>query len=465
MEKFYELLFFLALAGLAKYLDYRTKNLPVKAQSPPPRGRYVNHWQEHLFNLFRKHIESQNQQTNSSFFPNGDLAVLFGICGLLIFCLVLDVQGRSSAEVFVRPLAFSLFVYPVTRVLWFMSGLRTPKPASVQEKPTPSIVLKRLGKYDCLEKVGAGAFGTVYRAVDPSNPDVTWAVKEMHVASGSQLETLRQSFDREQKVLSWLDHPGIVARKEFFSEGNSLVLVMEFVHGLSLRQFLQPRSEPFSIHVVLPIVESVCSALVHLHSQKPQPIVFRDLKPANILVDPLGNVKLVDFGICRVANSASTSLPQIQAAGPDATEVLGKRGDTLCLGTPGYAAPEQYPESQTESDPRADVYALGVVMWEMLSGQSPPKKPGPLPSLKAYQPGLPSEVQTIIDRATSLNRDKRYSSSRIMLSALQEAVSKLVDDDKGFEEFLAALEQGFQSQKRESLLPDSGIRQALTRTL
>lgn len=455
----------LALRGFSAFIDRKIESRPLPPPPPSARGRYVQHWERRIREMFQDFTTKQKLPWYLSFFPYGDVTVLMGLCGLIFLCLFLDIQGYFGAERFVRPLVFSMVCYPIVRFLWLYVALSSGRSTQVKPKARPQ-VLKRLGSYDLLEEVGAGAFGTVYRAVDRRKPDEEVAVKEMHMASGSQLESLRQSFDREQKVLSWLDHPGIVGRREFFADGQSLVLVMEFVHGLSLRQLLQGREKPLSAHVVLPIAESVCSALVHLHSQKPQPIVFRDLKPSNVLVDALGNVKLVDFGICRVVSGAPLNLPsQTSVTSSDCTEVLGRRGDTLCLGTPGYAAPEQYPDSPCESDPRADVYALGVVMWELLTGQRPSKKPRQLPPLRIYQSAVPEEVQLIVDRATALTREERYTSSRMMLLALQDALAKHVDDEVGFVEFAETFESAFRAQKKESLLPDSALRRAITKSL
>lgn len=456
MDKIYELLFFLTLAGLSRLLT--PKIIPKPPQANPVRGRYVIRWQRKLLELFRAHQESKQATRKRDFFPLGDVAVVLSVCTLIFVLLGLAVVQNWHTERFVRPLVFALIVYLVARLVWFLARLNAAPVGPQIEIPAPP-VLKRLGRYDLLEKVGAGAYGTVYRAVERNQPSRQWAVKQMH--AGADFENLRQSFDKEQKVLSWLDHPNIVARREFFSEGQSLVLVMEFVDGLSLRQLTQSRGRPLSVHVVLPILEEICSALVHLHGQKPQPIVFRDLKPSNIMVDPLGNAKLVDFGICRLSGDSQPAPPQSASASPDSTEVLGKRGDTLCLGTPGYAAPEQYPESELESDPRADVYALGVVLWEMLSGQRPGKKPRSLPPLKIYQAEVPDEVQQIVDRATALDRQARYSSSRLMLSALQQAVAQLVNDDIGFEELIEAFQDAYRLQDKNGSLPDTALKTLL----
>ena len=431
---------------------------PAPRSQPPTRGRYQRQWDQVLA---QKIQEQHRQRPGVRFYPRGDLAVFLTMFGLLGLSIVLSILDFLWADRFIHPLALGLIGYPLGRTLWFWVVGNSPPRLKPNRPGRPAKPIKRLGKYDLLEEVGSGAFGTVYRAVDPAHPRKEWALKEMHVSSGPELEMLRESFDREQKVLSWLDHPGIVGRKEYFAEGQSLILVMEFVHGLSLRQLFLQSPQGLSIHVVLPIAEGICAALVHLHSQKPHPILFRDLKPANVMVDPLGNVKLVDFGICRVVSRQAAELFTAPARATDATEVLGVRGDTLCLGTPGYAAPEQYPDSDLECDPRADIYALGVLIWSLLADEKPPKNPDLLPALRDYSSKIPWEVQELVSRATALNREERYSSSRLMLHALQELVTKFVNNDEGFKEFTGLFEKAFAKEGKQSLLEDSAIKTRL----
>lgn len=271
---------------------------------------------------------------------------------------------------------------------------------------------RRVGAYGLVSEIGEGSFGKVYKAVELENQVRLWAVKEMRM--GPNLEAMREYFDQEQKVLSWLSHPNIVARRDFFLEGNSVYLVMEYVPGPSLRQVIRTNREAFSPNFTVGIAEQVCEALAYLHSQKPKPIVFRDLKPENLMLSQDGRVKLIDFGICRLSET-ELSLPT--GSSEEATTVLGRRQDSICLGTPGYAAPEQYPDSPVTSDSRADVYALGVLMWELLSGQRPPSTPGPLPALEWR---IKPELQAIVSRATALPREERFSSSRMMLKELTD---------------------------------------------
>lgn len=340
------------------------------------------------------------------------------LAGLLLLfgCEMVHLFGSLESALQVQPLLLPLaLTLMITPILWYFLNRWRPEAASpppAQAPPEPQTVLRHVGSYALLAELGQGAFGKVYKAVDHQRPDQFWALKHMQVGLTAQsMEIMRENFDREQKVLSWLDHPGIVSRKEFFTLGDSFYLVMEYVDGCTLRQLLTANG-PLTYHCVIPLVGQICQALAYLHSQKPRPIIFRDLKPGNLMVSADGTVKLIDFGICRFDSAAQIDQPPLQQ-NDEVTEVLGRCQDTICLGTPGYAAPEQYPQSGGNSDHRCDIYALGVLMWELLGGSRPPRQPQVLAPLE-----IPAALQAIVDRATALEPEQRYSSARLMASAL-----------------------------------------------
>lgn len=335
---------------------------------------------------------------------------------LLVGCEMVHLFGSLESALKVQPLLLPLAVtLVITPVLWYFLSRRRPAPPPpppAKAPAQPQEVLRQVGSYALLAELGQGAFGKVYKAVNQQRPDQFWALKHMQIGLTAQsMEVMRENFDREQKVLSWLNHPGIVARKEFFTQGDSFYLVMEYVEGCTLRQLLNANG-PLTYHCVIPLVVQTCQALAYLHSQKPRPIIFRDLKPGNLMVSADGTVKLIDFGICRFDSAAQIEQPPLQQ-NDEVTEVLGRCQDTICLGTPGYAAPEQYPQSAGGSDHRCDIYALGVLMWELLGGARPPRQPQVLPPLD-----VPEALQAIVDRATALEPEQRYSSARLMASAL-----------------------------------------------
>ncbi len=506
------------------------------------------------------------------------------------------------------------------------------------------------GRYELLEELGRGGFGTVSLAREPSAPDTLWALKEIDFSDmgAAECNALHQFFDREQKILSWLNHTAIAQRREVIIDGARLYLVMEYVEGADLQRVVSANFGLISPGAAVGLVEHICEILFYLHSQKPYPIVFRDLKPSNLMLTTTGVVKLIDFGIARMYRPVSEQLPEepdeadlpntsemlatlgasqvlggararkaaAQAAeaaapvseprpvpapsysgpgvteylgtlptsspppqaaakpaaqaptewlgiaglgkseappppapppgvtenlgtrsdgllsgregnrpevpleappslprpnprhsgpapteflgtlpgsapqhsgpapteylgtrpglptappaaparpeGPGATEWLGtvpegpaptewlgtaspqatagaprsqqsmpapprapkaappKQNDSLCLGTPGYAAPEQYPGSGLQPDPRADIYALGVILYQLLSQQNPAALEVPLPPIRRFNSSVHPDLEQIIARATAPDRDQRYSSVKMFSKALAD---------------------------------------------
>ncbi|MBS2040054.1 serine/threonine protein kinase [bacterium] len=313
------------------------------------------------------------------------------------------------------------------------SPVAPTRPAAPARRPPINLedhrVIREVGRYALLKELGRGAFGTVFKAVDVTSLDRFWAIKETELTLESKhsLDELSKFFDQEQKVLSWLSHPGIVARRDFFTQGNSLFLVMEYVPGYTLRQVLNANRGAFLQDFVVGLAEHICEALAYLHAQRPNPIIFRDLKPGNLMLASDGSIKLIDFGICRLSNQNQQALDCMPLQEADeVTEVLGRCQDTVCLGTPGYAAPEQYPQSGMQSDARADLYALGVLMWELLTDERPPRTPRRLERIRSYNATSHDELQPLLDRATAIDRNERFSSAKLMARALAEFREKRI---------------------------------------
>jgi tRNA A-37 threonylcarbamoyl transferase component Bud32 len=247
------------------------------------------------------------------------------------------------------------------------------------------------GRYLVLATVGQGGMAAVYRALD-SRTHKQVAIKEMSqdgLSPTEQTEAL-ESFRAEADILQRLKHPNLPRVYERFSDGARHYLVMEFVEGQTLEQRQQAAGggalpEP----EVMAWAGQLCSVLAYLHSQRP-PIIFRDLKPANVMLTPQGQVKLIDFGIARVFHP-------------------GRTKDTQVLGTPGFAPPEQYGKAQTDS--RADIYALGVTLYQLLTGYDPASTPFTLPPAHTRNPRLSPHVQAALEHATQLSRDARYAST------------------------------------------------------
>src|SRR5438477_1754194 len=211
-------------------------------------------------------------------------------------------------------------------------------------------------RYFIVRKIGAGGFGSVYKARDIQSGDRLVALKEVSLLGlhPQAMIEATTAFQREVSVLSQLDHPHLPRVYEHFQTPGHCYLVMDFIAGETLEQYQSKApNKRVLLSEVLDIGLQLCIVLDYLHSQQP-PIVFRDLKPANIMRIPTGQIYLIDFGIARYFKP-------------------GQAKDTVALGSLGYAAPEQYGKAQTT--PRADIYSLGAVLHQLLTAKDPSDAP------------------------------------------------------------------------------------------
>ena len=255
---------------------------------------------------------------------------------------------------------------------------------------TPDTLLQN--RYRVLRHIGGGGMGLVYLAEDNRLPGRMCAVKEM---SPDQLPPddrtwASNAFRQEAQMLARLDHAGLTSVTDFFPEGNGLYLVMDYVRGQTLEDMLQDApNERLPQGQVLNVTRQLCNVLEYLHGQNP-PVIFRDLKPSNVMLTPEGQVKLIDFGIARLFKPT-------------------KSQDTVTLGTPGYAAPEQW-GTAGQSDVRSDIYGLGVLLLRLSTGYDPTPNPFPLPQPRAVMPQISPKIEYLILRATPTEPDARYQS-------------------------------------------------------
>jgi serine/threonine protein kinase len=225
--------------------------------------------------------------------------------------------------------------------------------AFLTELPTHALFRNR---YFILSKVGAGGFGSVYKATDIQSRDRLVAIKEVSLWGLQPQAAIEATttFQREISLLSQLDHPNLPSVYESFQTPGHWYLVMDFIAGETLEEYQSKApNQRLLLSEVLDIGLQLCTVLEYLHSHQP-PIVFRDLKPANIMRTPMGQFYLIDFGIARYFKP-------------------GQAKDTLALGSLGYAAPEQYGKAQTT--PRADIYSLGAVLHQLLTTSDPSETP------------------------------------------------------------------------------------------
>ena len=255
-------------------------------------------------------------------------------------------------------------------------------------------------RYFIMSKVGAGGFGSVYQAKDIQNGDRLVALKEvclqgLHPQAMIEATT---AFQREVSVLSHLDHPHLPRVYEHFQTPGHWYLVMDFIAGETLEEYQSKApTGRLLLSEVLDMGLQLCLVLHYLHSHHP-PIVFRDLKPANIMRTPTGQLYLIDFGIARYFKP-------------------GQAKDTVALGSLGYAAPEQYGKAQTT--PRADIYSLGAVLHQLLTARDPSEAPFrflPLRPKSHSDPGslttsmvdvLVNKLETLIASMLEMDVNKR----------------------------------------------------------
>ncbi|MCX5636686.1 MAG: protein kinase, partial [Planctomycetota bacterium] len=216
--------------------------------------------------------------------------------------------------------------------------------------PKPEELAKQFPQLEVIELLGQGGMGTVYRARQ-LGLDRQVALKVLPTQIG-QDETFAERFRREARALAMLSHPHIVSVYDFGkTEGGLYYFIMEFVDGTDLRRVIQ--GGEISPKEALAIVPQICAALQYAHEEG---VVHRDIKPENILLDKKGRVKIADFGLAKLLDRPATSYTLTH---PE-----------LKMGTPHYMAPEQI-EHPHDVDHRADIYSLGVVFYEMLTGELP----------------------------------------------------------------------------------------------
>jgi serine/threonine protein kinase len=252
-------------------------------------------------------------------------------------------------------------------------------------------------RWEILEHLGQGGMGTVYKARDRRLANRLCVVKKLRVDLFRQEEREQalEFFDREASMLSTLKHPNIVRIYDRFRENENYYLVMEYVEGENLEQMLVARGEPFSEEQVTEWAVTICEVLHYLHSRRP-PVIYRDLKPSNIMLDAVDGIKLVDFGIARPYR---------------------EDGENTHVVSGGYSPPEQY---WGGADTRSDIYALGATMYFLLTGSEPIALKTSSP--KKINPKLSAKIDSIVQKATSQYVELRYQYACAMREELEAPV-------------------------------------------
>lgn len=264
--------------------------------------------------------------------------------------------------------------------------------------PSQSVLNNR---YIVLKKIAQGGMSAIYLALDKQKPGVKWAVKEMSetaINPGERAETV-EAFRREAVMLRSLNHPNLVRVVDVFQDkaAGRWYMVMEFLEGQTLLEVMEQTPGNLPERRVLNWAAQICDVLHFLHTQNP-PIIYRDMKPGNVMeLRQEGVCKVIDFGIARFWKP-------------------GRTKDTLILGTPGYAPPEQYGRGQTTT--ASDVYALGATLHHLLTGRDPESKPFKFPPVRQLNPRISPRTEDVIARATQIKPADRYQSIIEMKSAL-----------------------------------------------
>lgn len=249
------------------------------------------------------------------------------------------------------------------------------------------------GKYKILEKIGQGGMSTVWLAMD-TTLNKQWAVKEIDKRKEEYKRTVNEHQTlTEIDIMKKLSHPALPRIVSVIDEPTSLCVIMDYIEGESLGRILQLYGRQPENTVVAWTLE-ICDVLNYLHQQNP-PIIYRDMKPSNVMLSQEGHIKIIDFGIAR--------------------EYKGNRDDTLPLGTRGYASPEHFTK---QTDARSDVYTVGVTMYQLLTGLDPAKPPYKLLPIREVDPNLSTGLEKVITKATMLDPNDRYQTIQEMANAV-----------------------------------------------
>src|SRR5579875_417458 len=260
------------------------------------------------------------------------------------------------------------------------------------------------GRYRLLLPVGTGGFGAVYKALDTWTQGRFVAIKQINLKglSPQQMIDATDTFNREVELLTQLTHPNLPRVYEHFTDPAHWYLIMDFIEGQTLEQMLLQRGGPLSVNEVLEIGLQLCAVLHYLHTRHP-PIIFRDVKPANIMLSLRKQVYLIDFGAARLFKP-------------------GRLRDTIAFGSPGYAAPEQYGKAQTT--PRSDIYSLGATLHHLLTGRDPSDSPFHFVPPRNINPGIAPELSNLLVSMLRLDATQRPHSTEVVKEQLEKLANE-----------------------------------------
>ncbi len=308
------------------------------------------------------------------------------MAAFLIFCSNCGAQNPAN-ERFCFSCGYGLAISPTAVTL--SSTLMGQLPAHT--------LLKQ--RYRVLQTIGQGGMGSVYLSQDISLGDRLVAIKEMSQSNSQQAQEAIDNFKREAHLLAGLQHPNLPSIYDYFEENARWYLVMSFIQGETLEDYLSHApGQRLPLEEALHIGLELCGVLHYLHTHQPS-IIFRDLKPGNIMRSADGRVYLIDFGIARHFKP-------------------GKAKDTANYGSAGYAPPEQYGKAQTTE--RSDIYSLGATLYELISGYDPSQTPFRFPPLQSLIPTLPNQLAKLITQMLEMDDNKRPANIKVVQQELQQ---------------------------------------------
>lgn len=293
-------------------------------------------------------------------------------------------------------------------------------------------------RYKLLFRIGQGGMGAVYKAADSKYNNRAVAIKEMSRVGLTPVRLLEaeEAFKHETDLLAELLHPNLPRIYEHFTERERSYLVMDFIEGETMEDYLNKAGGgPLPVEQVMGWARELCDVLSYLHTHKP-PIVFRDLKPANIMISDSEHIFLIDFGIARIFKP-------------------GKQHDTVALGSPGYAAPEQYGKAQ--SSPRSDIYSLGALLHHLLTGLDPSEQPFFFRPASQVNPAVNPALEALLKQCLDMDSTRRPASAHEVWQALERATTRMTPTMlAATTQYSAALndpllDQAFQAYQRKDL--------------
>ena len=257
------------------------------------------------------------------------------------------------------------------------------------------------GKYEIWKEVGRGGMSIVYLARD-KHLNKQWAVKEIKNDGSKSTETLLKGLEREANILKNVDHPVLPRIVDIIDQGGVIYVVMDFIEGITISERLkEDGAQPQELVIEWGL--QLASALDYLHNMNP-PVIYRDMKPSNVMIRPEGGVKLIDFGTAK-------------------EYVIENNADTTALGTRGYAAPEQFGDSKGRgiynTDARTDIYNLGATLYHVVTGMNPCEPPYEMKPIREWNPALSSGLEKIILKCTQPDPNDRYQNCKELIYALE----------------------------------------------